>query len=172
MLRSVILPTILRSSRSMTNSKRVFNQFSTSSYRSASAVSERFIVPKGKNKIIKEQTEYRQLPDDSQYIEKFYEELDLFQKEIVNNSSIKGKNFSDFEDDPNELIIQLELFIEGKIKPQVSFDKLARAKYERFDEFLRNVKITLVLNGGHPMIFDILLQSKQHFDGFDKMKKK
>lgn len=137
--------------------------------RKASAISDRVILPK--QRIIKEQTEYKQLPDDSMYIEKFYNELDLFKKEIEANKSIAQSNFSDFEKDPNELINQLELFIEGKVKPQYIESLVSKFQMERFDEFLRNVKITLILNGGHPMIFDILLQSKAHFDGFIKKKK-
>ena len=139
------------------------------STRKASAISDRVIFPK--QKLIKEQTEYKQLPDDSMYIEKFYDELDQFKKEIETNKSITQSNFSDFEKDPNELIQQLELFIEGKIKPQYVEKVMSKFQMERFDEFLRNVKITLILNGGHPMIFDILLQSKAQFDGFVKRKK-
>lgn len=146
-------------------------------YRKATTIAgSRVILPK--QNFIKEQTEYKQLPDDSMYIEKFYRELSQFQKEIQTNDNIKESNFSDFENDPNELIHQLELFVEGKIKPQYLIDVSTggdnvekKVEMERFDEFVRNVKITMILNGGHPMIFDILLQSKAHFDGFDKNKK-
>lgn len=137
----------------------------------ASAISNGVILPKPK--YIKEQTEYRQLPDDSMYIEKFYDELYLFKEEIETNDTIEESTFTDFEKDPNEMLHQLELFIEGKVKGGSSKGVLSSAiKNQRFDEFLRNVKITLRLNGGHPMIFDILLQSKSHFDGFNPKKKK
>lgn len=137
----------------------------------ASAVSNRVILPKPK--YIKEQTEYKQLPDDSMYIEKFYDELDLFKKEIESNETIAGTTFTDFEKDPNELLHQLEMFIEGKVKAKYPKGVLKGViRTDRFDEFFKNVKLTLRLNGGHPMIFDILLQSKAHFDGFDPKKKK
>ncbi|ODQ59287.1 hypothetical protein WICANDRAFT_63783 [Wickerhamomyces anomalus NRRL Y-366-8] len=156
------------SSRLICHVSRNFKPFLIST-RKASAISDRVIFPK--QKLIKEQTEYKQLPDDSMYIEKFYDELDQFKKEIETNKSITQSNFSDFEKDPNELIQQLELFIEGKIKPQYVEKVMSKFQMERFDEFLRNVKITLILNGGHPMIFDILLQSKAQFDWFVKRKK-
>ncbi|CDR42820.1 CYFA0S10e02674g1_1 [Cyberlindnera fabianii] len=137
----------------------------------ASAPNQRFVVPS--HNLIKEQTEYRQLPDDSQYIEKFYSELSSFHSEIVKNTKIPYTSFSEFENDPNSLITELENFIQTKVYPEyVNKDDLgSQMVIKRYNDFLRNVKITLILNGGHTFIFDILLQNKKLFDGFDHNKK-
>lgn len=120
--------------------------------------------------LIKEQTEYRQLPDDSQYIEKFYNELSTFHDELKGNKGIPQSSFSEFEDNPNALIATLEDFIQDKILSVYGgrVDSGAKVVIQRYGEFLHNVKTTLILNGGHPFIFDVLIQNKQLFDGFDK----
>lgn len=119
--------------------------------------------------LIVEQTEYKQLPDDSQYIEKYYHELAALQSEIVNNKAIRCKNFSEFETDPNYLIEVLENFINEKILHRYKDDNSLGSQLviERYLQFLENVKITLLLNGGHSFVFDILLQNKKLFDKFD-----
>jgi hypothetical protein len=134
----------------------------------ASASKARFVVPA--RQLIKEQAEYRQLPDDSQYIEKFYNELSAFDREIKDNTEIPQTSFSEFEEDPNALVATLEQFIQNKVLKPYSgrADLGSRAVIQRYGEFLTSVKTTLVLNGGHPFIFDVLLQNKQLFDGFDK----
>lgn len=130
------------------------------------------IVKPTVKKIIQKQTEYKQLPDDSQYIEKFYSELKAFQREIRENDDIPFINFTDFQKDPNALIYYLEKFIQTKVYNDFSSDTMdGILVIKRYNEFLNNVKITLVLNGGHTHIFDILLQNKKLFDSFDLLKR-
>ncbi|KAH3900616.1 related to Protein FMP23, mitochondrial [Saccharomycodes ludwigii] len=127
------------------------------------------------------ETEYKQLPEDSQYIEKFYDELETFQLFL---KSELHKSFSDFEDSPQELVFELEKYIQMELLPRhtklcdddikstfkfpTMGDKLV---IDRFLDFLHNVNITLVLNGGHTFIFDIIIQSKKSFDEFQKQQK-
>lgn len=120
--------------------------------------------------LIKEQTEYRQLPDDSQYIEKFYNELNAFHEELSTGNEIPQRSFTEFEQDPNALVAALEKFIQGKVLPRYGGkrDGGSRVVVQRYGAFLTSVKTTLVLNGGHPFIFDVLLQNKRLFDGFEK----
>ncbi|KAH3674451.1 hypothetical protein WICMUC_003288 [Wickerhamomyces mucosus] len=138
--------------------------------RFASESKSTVVITPSKN-YIKRQTEYKQLPDDSQYIEKFYKELKSFQDEIKNNEKIPFINFTDFEKDPNALIHYLEQFIQTNIYNKYSIDDPNEVYViKQYKEFLNNVKITLTLNGGHPHIFDILIQNKRIFDTFDILK--
>lgn len=128
--------------------------------------------------------EYRQLPEDSNYIEKFYDELEIFSSEILHKQL--NKSYADFDDDPEELLFQLEKYIELQIIPKHS-DMQASGQegpirsiqcrtlsdkiiIERFLDFSRGMKLTLLLNGGHTFIFDVLLQAKQVFDKMQKSK--
>lgn len=134
--------------------------------------------------------EYKQLPEDSNYIEKFYDELQVFSHEFLEKQL--SKKYTDFEDCPEELVFQLEQFIELQIIPKRSEpanetgdtrpgfpvrsiqcrnigDKII---IERYLDFSKGVKLTLMLNGGHTFIFDILLQAKSAFDNMQRSKKK
>lgn len=134
--------------------------------------------------------EYKQLPEDSNYIEKFYDELLIFSQEFLEKQL--HKKYTDFEECPEELVFQLEQFIELQIIPRYSEpsnelgdtqpafplrsiqcrnigDKII---IERYLEFSKGVKLTLMLNGGHTFIFDVLLQAKSVFDNMQKDKGK
>ncbi|QLQ80412.1 hypothetical protein HG537_0D04130 [Torulaspora globosa] len=128
--------------------------------------------------------EYKQLPDDSNYIEKFYDELEVFSKDVLEKRL--NKTYTDFEDDPEELQFQIEQYIELEIIPRYSVYessgtsddrsiKLVQCRtirdkivVERFLDFAKSVRLTLMLNGGHTFIFDILLQAKKTFDAMQK----
>lgn len=128
--------------------------------------------------------EYRQLPEDSNYIEKFYDELETFSNEIL-IKQLK-KTYADFDDEPEELLFQLEKYIELQIIPKHSDTQQAAESgpirsiqcrtlsdkiiIERFLDFARGMKLTLLLNGGHTFIFDVLLQAKQVFDKMQQTK--
>lgn len=132
--------------------------------------------------------EYSQLPEDSNYIEKFYDELAIFSDEIL-EKQLK-KCYADFDNDPDELVFQLEKYIELQVIPKHSEYKdtsLPNAEshhvqsikcktlsdkiiVERFLDFARSVKLTLMLNGGHSFIFDVMLQAKSVFDEMHKTK--
>ncbi|SCU84033.1 LAMI_0C05908g1_1 [Lachancea mirantina] len=132
--------------------------------------------------------EYKQLPEDSNYIEKFYNELERFSTDVL-HGQLK-KTYTDFDDNPDDLVFELEKYIELQVIPQHSSyvektadfsasrplstihcksvgDKLA---IDRFLDFCSGVKLTLRLNGGHSFIFDVLLQAKSSFDEFEKKK--
>lgn len=134
--------------------------------------------------------EYKQLPEDSNYIEKFYDELQAFSQEFLEKQL--HKKYTDFEDCPEELVFQLEQFIELQVIPKHSEpanetgdtrpsfplrsiqcrnigDKII---IERYLDFSKGVKLTLMLNGGHTFIFDVLLQGKSVFDNMQKNEKK
>ncbi|CCK72176.1 Fmp23p KNAG_0J00940 [Huiozyma naganishii CBS 8797] len=162
----------------------------------SSAVSRRVIIPpqdhfdksRFKGSIV--QHEYRQIPDDSNYIEKFYHELAVFNKVCLENEL--HKSYSDFEDNPSELVFQVEKFVELQIVPRHSTVRDPNTKdtsgyhipslnvycqhlsdklvIERYVEFIKAVSLTLRLNGGHTFIFDILLTAKSVYDRLESDK--
>ncbi|QLG71835.1 hypothetical protein HG535_0C01840 [Zygotorulaspora mrakii] len=128
--------------------------------------------------------EYKQLPENSNYIEKFYDELRLFSTEFL--AKQLNKSYTDFENDPDELVFQVEKFIELQIIPKhselresstVSPMQSVECKtlsdqivIQRYLDFARGVKKTLMFNGGHTFIFDAMLQAKEVFDSFQTQK--
>ncbi|SJM83278.1 related to protein FMP23, mitochondrial [Zygosaccharomyces bailii] len=158
-------------------------------------VSSRIIVPPAShfnnqgpqfNRIPRDK--YKQLPDDSDYIEKFYDELQLFSQDFLEKQL--HKKYTDFEECPEELVFQLDQFIELQIIPRYSkpvketgdnhaafplrsiqcktiSDKIV---IERYLDFAKGVKLTLMLNGVHTFIFDVLLQAKSVFDNMERSK--
>lgn len=173
--------------------RNFIRHFSATIPRCSKSVSSRVIIPPpshfggAKEISIREKTEYKQLPDDSNYIEKFYNELEQFSQDFLQKQL--NKSYSDFDNDPDELVFELEKYIELQIIPRHSVlteqpnksagsavstvycktmsDKLV---IERFLDFCKGVKLTLRLNGGHSFIFDVLLQSKAVFDQFQREK--
>ncbi|KAI8397064.1 Found in mitochondrial proteome [Nakaseomyces glabratus] len=114
--------------------------------------------------------EYRQLPDDSNYIEKYYAELDVFLQYLQTQLH---KSYVDFENDPDELVFQLEKYIELQVRSNYDANKAGeKLVIDRFVAFCEGVKLTLWLNGGHCFIFDVLLQTKREFDKLETTKKK
>ncbi|EJS44824.1 fmp23p [Saccharomyces arboricola H-6] len=122
--------------------------------------------------------EYKQLPEDSNYIEKHYKELQIFLNEFLIKKL--NKTYADFEGNPDELVFQLEKFIELEVTPKCTdhstlndrerkFKSVGdRIVVDRYLDFVKDVRLTLLLNGGHSFIFDVMLQAK---DVFDKMQK-
>ncbi|KAH3681358.1 hypothetical protein WICPIJ_007711 [Wickerhamomyces pijperi] len=136
------------------------------------------------NQPITPQTEYKQLPDDSQYIDKYYPQLLEFFKELKINTRIPYECYSDFENDPEALIHYLERYIDEKKTSKVSLrmnqgsvkeikSVNSSSDVKKLSSFLENVKITLRLNGGHTHVFDSLIQSQKFFKEFEtKLKKR
>lgn len=130
--------------------------------------------------------EYKQLPEDSNFIENFYSELEQFEKEYLR--AVLKKTYYSFENDPDELIFQLEKYVELHVVPKHS--STTQSNYfipqvniycngmsdkvivERYLEFINAVRLTLRLNGGHSFIFDVLLKAKNIFDQLEKGKLK
>ncbi|AET39917.1 Fmp23p Ecym_5140 [Eremothecium cymbalariae DBVPG len=116
------------------------------------------------------QSEYKQLPEDSNYIERFYTELDQFRNEFL--IPHHKKSYSDFNDSPNDLVFELDKYIELHVIPKyyagTTISLANKLVVDRFLDFSRGVKTTLRLNGGHTFIFDMLLQSKKVFDDLQK----
>lgn len=126
--------------------------------------------------------EYKQLPEDSNFIENFYSELEQFEKEYLR--AVLKKTYYSFENDPDELIFQLEKYVELHIVPKHSLTTPSnyfipqvkiycnglsdKVIVERYLEFINAVRMTLRLNGGHSFIFDILLKAKNIFDQLEK----
>lgn len=155
------------------------------------SVSARVIIPPAshfKKHPISIQTprhDYRQLPEDSNYIEKFYNELEQFK--IQHLGEKLNKSYSSFENDPDELIFQLEKYVELFIIPKYTLSSKTsfhipklnlycnclsdKIVVERYLEFIQAIMLTLRLNGGHPFIFDILLEAKQVFEQMEKKKR-
>ncbi|KAG0655328.1 hypothetical protein C6P44_000383 [Monosporozyma unispora] len=130
--------------------------------------------------------EYKQLPEDSNYIENFYSELEQFEKEYL--QSVLKKSYNSFENDPDELVFQLEKYVELHVLPKYSSQNPSnyfipqlkvycgglsdKVIVERYLEFINAVRLTLRLNGGHSFIFDVLLKAKNVFDQLEKSKLK
>lgn len=158
------------------------------------AVSNRIIIPPKNHYSIGQQSlkalksEYKQLPENANYIEKFYHELEIFHDEFLVPKL--NKHYTDFEENPDDLVFELEKFIELHVIPRhsVSTDtsdlmanginlpmvycETVRDKLviERFLDFCRSVRNTLRMNGGHSFIFDVMLQSNSVFQDFEKNK--
>lgn len=172
-----------------------FRRISTTGIALSKTTSTRIIIPpashfKNQNKLSSRipKHEYNQLPEDSNYIEKFYDELEMFSSEIL-EKQLK-KSYTDFDNDPDELVFQVEKYIELQVIPKHSEYKdtsLPNAEshqvqsikcrtlsdkiiIERFLDFARSVRLTLMLNGGHSFIFDVMLQAKSVFDDMHKTK--
>lgn len=165
--------------------RRFIRSFNSARVSLSKAVSNRIIIPPASHfggigspatKIPRH--EYKQLPDDSNYIEKFYDELEVFSEDVL-EKRLK-KTYTDFENEPEELQFQLEKYIELEVIPKHSDFESAqndgptrfvqcrtvrdKIVIERFLEFARGVERTLMFNGGHTFIFDVLLQAKKVFD--------
>ncbi|CAI4058550.1 hypothetical protein N7582_001135 [Saccharomyces uvarum] len=122
--------------------------------------------------------EYKQLPEDSNYIEKHYRELQIFLNEFLMKKL--NKTYADFEGNPDELVFQLEKFIELEVTSKcidhstsdhrkAEFKSIGdRIVVDRYLDFVKDVRLTLLLNGGHSFIFDVMLQAKEVFDKMQK----
>lgn len=153
-------------------------------------VSQRIIIPAQANcykKTPNTEKKFVEFSEEINSIEKYYNELEQFR---VNHLLKKmGRNYSNFSDNPNELIFELDEFIELEIIARYSrptkdekfkhhipsinvycsslSDKLLIERYLEFDIALKSV---LSLNGSDTTIFDILLNAKAVFDKFERRK--
>lgn len=102
-------------------------------------------------------SEYRQLPEDSQFIDKHYIDLITYRDKIC---GVGGK----FEDlnDITELFLRLSNY--RPRKPEL-VDTTSK-----FDRFVVDLVQTLKLNGGHLFVLDLLIYNKQVFDHCEKIK--
>lgn len=99
-----------------------------------------------------------------------------------------NSTYVSFENNPDELIFQLEKYIELSIlsrytstyKTSFHITKIGlycnclsdKLVVERYLEFVSAIRLTMRLNGGHRFIFDILLGAKNVFDWMEKNKNK
>ncbi|CAR22126.1 Fmp23p [Lachancea thermotolerans CBS 6340] len=176
-------------------SRRLSSRFLCTSARLGSqAVSNRVIVPPASHfqqrtaasaKLAKK--EYRQLPENCGYIENFYNELEQFSNDFL--TSQLNKSYSDFDDCPEDLVFEIDKYIETRIIPRHSVSSAAKQDargarppivcetvsdklvIERFLDFSNGVKLTLRMNGGYTFIFDVMLQGKAAFDQFEAVRK-
>ncbi|GMG60202.1 unnamed protein product [Ambrosiozyma monospora] len=116
--------------------------------------------------------EYKQLPEDSQFIEKHYDELIFYKDIMLESMTTNGKEKEKFDKDHNHdhgyMVFESasNLFLHlSKLKPETLGVELIK-----YDKFVRDLTITLKLNGGHLFILDLLIQNKQMFDDFEKDK--
>lgn len=93
--------------------------------------------------------EYKQLPDDCQFITEHYKELLYYRDKIAKDSYSSMASAS-------ELFKRL-----AEYKPEMG------EKRRLFDKFVNDLTTTLRLNGGHLFILDLLIQNQQMFDRFE-----
>lgn len=137
--------------------------------RFASESNVRLVIPS--HNFIKKQTEYKQIPDDSRLIETHYDELKEFRDYISKASGGEYTSFSDFEKDPNLFLAEVERWIQTKIYPNFRGQNLGSVlAIKKYNELLRSFKVTLLLNGGHTFIFDLLMSGKEALEKFDDKK--
>ncbi|CCF57052.1 hypothetical protein KAFR_0C00570 [Kazachstania africana CBS 2517] len=122
--------------------------------------------------------EFKQLPEDSDYIENFYNELEDFSEEYLKKHT--KKSFADFEGEPDDLVFQVQKYVELQIVPKYTVEAGDQSRIyrsigdkllvERYIEFIKAMKLTLRLNGGHTFIFDLILQSHAVFNEWESNK--
>lgn len=110
-------------------------------------------------------SEYRQLPDDSQFITKHYDELVVYRDRIC---GIDGR-YNDLND-VSELFLQLSKIHPFKNVGTIVNDthkELIQLQTDTFDQFVVDLVQTLKLNGGHLFVLDLLIDNKRVFDHID-----
>lgn len=123
-------------------------------------------------------SEYKQLPDDSQFIDKHYNELIKYRDLICG----VGGQFGEISDVP-ELFLRLSKVHPRQISSAASEatqndaikgsakemkDTFLQMQVEQFDQFVIDLMNTLKLNGGHLFVLDLLIYNKQVFDHCEK----
>lgn len=115
-------------------------------------------LKQSKNPILTE--EYKQLPDDSQFIDKHYVELVKYRDLIC---GVGGK-YDDLGD-VSELFLRL-----SNQRPKCAGSELQerhpiyQLQVEQFDQFVEDLMHTMRLTGGHLFILDLLIYNRQVFD--------
>lgn len=123
--------------------------------------------------------EYKQLPDDSQFIDKHYDELIKYRDLICG----VGGQFSQIETVP-ELFLRLskvhpmninniheqnnDNLVKHKASKEMK-DIFMQIQVERFDQLVVDLMNTLKLNGGHLFVLDLLIYNKQVFEHCEKV---
>ena len=122
--------------------------------------------------------EYKQLPDDSQFIDKHYDELVKYRDLIcgvggqfgeisgvpelfLRLSKVHPKHVVSSADAPEQMETQPEA-IKGPAKEMK--DTFLKMQIDQFDQFVIDLMNALRLNGGHLFVLDLLIYNKQVFD--------
>lgn len=110
--------------------------------------------------------EYKQLPDDSQFIDKHYTELVKYRDLLCG----VGGQFVDIPE-VSEMFFKLSklhpLNGTGKKNNNAVHDThraFLKLQAEQFDQFIIDLMSTMKLNGGHLFVLDLLIYNKQVFD--------
>jgi hypothetical protein len=104
--------------------------------------------------------EYRQLPDDSQFIDKHYQELVQYRDQLCG----VGGRYEDLSD-VSELFLKLSKLHPGRDKsaPDPN-NSLRKMQVDRFDQFVEDLTHTMKLTGGHLYILDLLIYNREVFE--------
>ncbi|KAG0684631.1 hypothetical protein C6P40_001629 [Pichia californica] len=122
--------------------------------------------------------EYKQLPDDSQFIDKHYNDLIKYRDLIcgvggqfseipsacelfLRLSEVHPRRISQIESNNNTSANTSTISASTTTK---IIDQLLKLQIERFDQLVIDLMNTLKLNGGHLFVLDLLIYNKQVFD--------
>lgn len=132
---------------------------------------KQLLAPDNKNPIVTK--EYKQLPDDSQFIDKHYDELVKYRDMICG----VGGRFGSLSN-ASELFLRLSKVHPKNLngddvklgsKPAMEMkDTFVAIQVEKFDQLVIDLMNTLKLNGGHLFVLDLLIYNKQVFDHCEK----
>ncbi|GMM48885.1 hypothetical protein DAPK24_054830 [Pichia kluyveri] len=111
---------------------------------------------KKNNKDNNNNSEYRQIPDDSRFMDKHYNELINYRDKIVG----VGGSFNDLNS-ITELFFKLSKLYPNEGKPE---------QIELFNKFIDDLWQLLMLNGGYIDILDLMIYNKQVFDHCESTK--
>lgn len=135
-------------------------------------------------------SDYKQLPDDSQFIEQHYEELKYWRERLhvskfqeFSKPSILLAKLMELRPPPMEADKEadtLQNYLDsynlqegmGKGIVLVKDDTKINTPLARFNRFFTNLKITLNMNGGHLFALDLLIQNRDCFELFEKSRKR
>lgn len=99
--------------------------------------------------------EYKQLPDDSQFIEKHYNSL-LHYRDLVCGV---GGYYGDLPD-ITDLFLQLSKHVPQKKKGNPFY----KTQLQQYNQFVTDLVATLRLNGGHLFVLDLLIYNQEVFN--------
>lgn len=103
--------------------------------------------------------EYRQLPDDSQFIEKHYHNLRHYRDLVCG----VGGQYEDIPD-ISELFLRLSKHVPQKNPKNPFWEK----QLEQYNQFVTDLVATLRLNGGHLFVLDLLIYNQEVFEHVDR----
>ncbi|VEU24017.1 DEKNAAC105241 [Brettanomyces naardenensis] len=102
--------------------------------------------------------EYKQLPDDSQFIEEHYDDLLYYRDKLVG----KDGSYASLGTASN-LFMKLSEY-NPELGGGLLIDKI------QFEKFVGDLVTTLRLNGGHLFTLDLLIQNQREFERMQKKK--